>query len=144
MSIRVKRIYEKPENKDGYRALVDRLWPRGMRKQDVPVDCWLKEIAPSADLRKWFGHDPEKWEEFQRRYYQELEGREQEVNALVDKARAGTVTLLFGAKDDKFNNAVALKYYLEKKMDHGTRDGNPHPKKRQDPVQDHQTPKGSS
>ncbi|CAN5855073.1 DUF488 domain-containing protein [soil metagenome] len=113
MPIRLKRIYEAPAKADGYRVLVDRMWPRGISKDDAKVDLWLKEIAPSSELRKWFAHDPEKWDEFKRRYFRELEGHPQNCNQLAGKATKSTVTLLFAAKDVQFNNAAALKEYLE-------------------------------
>lgn len=113
MSIRLKRIYDEPAKADGDRVLVDRMWPRGVSKDDAKVDLWLKEIAPSKELRQWFGHDPEKWEEFKKSYFQELDARPEECERLADKVNQGTVTLLFSAKDEQYNNAVALKEYLE-------------------------------
>ena len=115
MSIRVKRIYAAPEEDDGFRALVDHLWPRGLKKEDARIDRWFKEIAPTAGLRKWFGHDPEKWEEFKRRYFEELDTHQEAVNELIEIARKTTVTLLFAAKNEEFNNAVALRDYIEKR-----------------------------
>lgn len=114
MPIGVKRAYEAPAAKDGYRVLVDRLWPRGLAKEGAKLDAWLKEIAPSTELRKWFGHDPEKWPEFKRRYFEELDGRDQALQELLAKVRAGHVTLLYGARDERHNQAVALREYLEK------------------------------
>jgi uncharacterized protein YeaO (DUF488 family) len=111
--IRVKRIYEASNDSDGFRVLVDRLWPRGIRKQDADIDLWLRDIAPSADLRRWFGHDPKKWSEFCRRYEHELATRTSEVKSLRDKARAGRVTLVYSAADVEHNNAVALKRFLD-------------------------------
>ncbi len=116
MPIRVKRVYEAPEKEDGYRALVDHLWPRGMKKEDAHIDRWFKEIAPTDELRKWFGHEPEKWEEFKRQYFQELDGRSEALSQLAKIAARGTVTLLFAAKNEKLNNAVALKEYIERKF----------------------------
>ena len=116
MQIGLKRAYEAPEESDGFRILVDRIWPRGVSKEALKLDLWQKEIAPSADLRKWFGHDPEKWEEFRRRYFGELDGRKELVEELLSKVRHGRVTLLFSAHDEKHNNAVALKEYLEKQL----------------------------
>ncbi|RJT39979.1 DUF488 domain-containing protein [Mesorhizobium waimense] len=110
--IAVKRIYEAPEKSDGQRVLVDRVWPRGVAKKDAALTLWLKEIAPSDELRKWFGHEPARWTEFQKRYGAELDGNEDVVaklRALLDKGR---VTLLFGAHDEAHNNAVALAGYL--------------------------------
>ncbi len=117
MQIWMKRAYQKPGVQDGTRVLVDRLWPRGARKDKAKIDLWLKDIAPSDKLRKWFGHDPEKWDEFKRRYYCELNSRGREaVEKLGDIARKGRVTLVFSAKNEQFNNAVALKKYLEEKL----------------------------
>jgi uncharacterized protein YeaO (DUF488 family) len=116
MSIDVKRAYDPPTRSDGYRVLIDRLWPRGITKDDLQVDVWLKDLAPSADLRKWFGHDPKKWDEFRRRYARELEGHAAALEQLVERARAGRVTLVFGAKDTEHNNAVALKEHLESRL----------------------------
>ena len=111
--IRTKRVYDIPEESDGFRILVDRLWPRGLTKERAKVDLWLKEIAPSDALRKGFCHDVQKWPEFKKQYFEELENRQQLVNLIADKARNGTVTLVYGAKEERFNNAVALKEYLE-------------------------------
>ena len=104
---------EAPEKDDGFRALVDHLWPRGMRKEDAHIGRWFKGIGPSDGLRKWFGHEPERWEEFKRRYFEELDGHSEEPGELAAIARKGTLTLLYAAKNEKFNNAVALKEYLE-------------------------------
>jgi uncharacterized protein YeaO (DUF488 family) len=112
--IRVTRAYSPPAADDGARFLVDRLWPRGLKKQDLRIDGWLKEVAPSADLRKWFGHDPERWEEFQVRYFSELDGKPEALEPIREAARQGNVTLLYGARDQEHNNAVALRAYLEK------------------------------
>ncbi|MGC8602202.1 MAG: DUF488 domain-containing protein [Desulfomonilaceae bacterium] len=111
--IRIKRIYDNLSENDGYRALVDRLWPRGITKEKAQIDIWLKEAAPSDELRKWFNHDPEKWNDFKQRYFAELEHKLDTLGPLVDKIEIG-VTLLYSAKDHQFNNAVALKEYLEK------------------------------
>jgi uncharacterized protein YeaO (DUF488 family) len=112
--IRLKRVYDRPAKSDGRRVLVDRVWPRGLTKKEAQVDDWLKEIAPSTRLRKWFGHDPARWHEFKKRYTKELGDRSEQVEKLVREARKRTVTLLFGAKDIEHNNAVALKEYIEK------------------------------
>jgi uncharacterized protein YeaO (DUF488 family) len=112
--IRVKRAYSPPAADDGTRLLVDRLWPRGIRKQDLQLDAWLKEIAPSEDLRKWFGHDPARWEGFLARYYSELDGKQETLELIRAAARLGNVTLLYSARDEEHNNAVALRAYLEK------------------------------
>jgi uncharacterized protein YeaO (DUF488 family) len=110
--IRVKRVYNEPSGDDGFRVLVDRLWPRGMKKGDVRVDLWLPDVAPSTALRKWFSHDPSKWEEFKRRYFVELDGKKEVIKRLVEIARKGTLTLLFSARDVEHNQAVALREYL--------------------------------
>ena len=118
--IRVERIYDNPKgNNDGFRILVDRLWPRGLSKDKVRFDLWQKEIAPSNSLRKWFGHDQKKWNEFKRRYFKELDGKKELVNVILSKVKeessTTTITLLYGTKEERFNNAVALKEYLEEK-----------------------------
>jgi uncharacterized protein YeaO (DUF488 family) len=112
--IRIKRVYDPPASSDGERILVDRLWPRGMTKEKARIDDWLKDLAPSDGLRKWYGHDPEKWVQFKRKYFQELKGQEAGINLLRKRIREGTVTFLYQAKNEKINNAVALKEYLEK------------------------------
>ena len=112
--IRLKRIYDPPQPDDGARFLVDRLWPRGIRKEALYIDGWLKDVAPSADLRRWFGHDPQKWEEFQRRYFAELDGKPQALQAIREAVPRGNVTLLYSAHDTEHNNAVALQAYLER------------------------------
>ena len=109
----IKRVYEKPSPDDGMRVLVDRLWPRGLSKANARVDLWLKEIAPSDALRKWFGHDPARWETFKKKYAKELAGRNDLVAALRARISEGKVTLLFAASDTEHNNAVALKAYLD-------------------------------
>jgi uncharacterized protein YeaO (DUF488 family) len=111
--IRTKRIYEEPSEDDGTRVLVDRLWPRGFSKEKASLDRWEKDLAPSNELRRWFGHDPAKWEEFLRRYRAELVGKEEALARLRREADEGTVTLLYAAKDEEHNNAVALKRHLE-------------------------------
>ncbi|MEJ2702752.1 MAG: DUF488 domain-containing protein [Sedimentisphaerales bacterium] len=111
--VRLKRAYDGVSGDDGYRILVDRVWPRGVSKRDLRVDEWLKDIAPSTELRKWFGHDPGKWDEFRKRYFQELTDKEEVVEAVRDKMRHHRVTFVYSAKDREFNNAVALKEYLE-------------------------------
>ncbi|MGH6919972.1 MAG: DUF488 domain-containing protein, partial [Geminicoccaceae bacterium] len=105
MSIDLKRAYDRPAGSDGHRILVDRIWPRGITKADLRIDAWLKDLAPSDDLRKWFGHDPNKWDEFKKRYARELEQRPDALEELVETAKAGHVTLVFGAKDTEHNNA---------------------------------------
>jgi uncharacterized protein YeaO (DUF488 family) len=106
--IRVKRVYEPPGPEDGLRVLVDRLWPRGVRKADAKIDVWLRDVAPTADLRRWFDHDPAKWNELLRRYRAELKQRPDAVTLLREKAEGGTVTLVYAARDREHNNAVAL------------------------------------
>jgi uncharacterized protein YeaO (DUF488 family) len=113
--IQVKRVYEPVAKRDGKRFLVDRLWPRGVKKEALSLKGWLKDLAPSAGLRKWFNHDPTRWNEFRRRYFAELDGKAEALRPLVTAARRGKVTLLFGARDNERNNAVALKAYLERK-----------------------------
>lgn len=110
--IRLKRAYEPPSEMDGYRVLIDRLWPRGVKKEDLALDAWLKEIAPSTELRKWFAHDPEKWQEFCTRYVSELQQKEDAIATLREKSQSGTLTLVFSAKDIQHNDAVVLKQYL--------------------------------
>jgi uncharacterized protein YeaO (DUF488 family) len=113
MAIRLRRAYEAPSASDGYRVLVDRVWPRGVKKDEARIDAWLREVAPSTELRKWFGHDPDKWNEFKSRYFAELENHREALNDLLRRVREGRVTLVFGAKNETHNNAVALKEYLE-------------------------------
>jgi uncharacterized protein YeaO (DUF488 family) len=115
MTIDLKRAYDPPAMGDGRRILVDRVWPRGIAKDHLRIDAWLKDLAPSTELRKWFGHDPAKWDEFKKRYARELEQRSEALEELVEKARAGHVTLVFSAKDTQHNNAVALKEHLERR-----------------------------
>ncbi len=114
--IRIKRVYDPVDSCDGARFLVDRLWPRAVKKERLRLTGWAKAAAPSAGLRTWFGHDPERWPEFRRRYGAELDRHPESWRPLMDAARAGTVTLLFAARDEKRNNAVALKAYLEQKL----------------------------
>jgi uncharacterized protein YeaO (DUF488 family) len=115
ITIKTKRIYEELTKGDGFRILVDRLWPRGMRKERAQVDVWYKDIAPSNALRKWFGHDPARWNEFRRRYFEELNDKEEDIEAIMAKRPGKTVTLLYGAKDEQYNNAVALKEFIEQR-----------------------------
>ena len=116
--IKVERIYNNLEgNKnDGFRILVDRLWPRGLSKDRIKIDLWQKDIAPSTSLRKWFSHDDKKWNEFKRRYFKELCNNSESINIILDKTKDGSITLLYSAKDERFNNAIAFKEYLEKKI----------------------------
>ena len=113
MVIKLKRAYEAPESDDGFRVLVDRLWPRGVSIGEARIDLWLKEIGPSTELRKWFDHDPSKWATFRARYLRELKSRPAPVAQLMEHVRNGTVTLVYGAKDHMHNNAVALKEFIE-------------------------------
>lgn len=110
--VKLKRVYDPPAMKDGSRFLVERLWPRGVKKTSLRIDAWLKDVGPSTALRKWFSHDPEKWEEFRRRYFAELDGNEPAWMPILKAARSGDVTLLFSSHDTEHNNAVALKQYL--------------------------------
>src|SRR4051812_48272813 len=116
MPIKIKRVYEQPTNDDGSRVLVDRLWPRGLTKEKAHVDLWLKKIAPSTELREWFAHDPEKWRRFRGRYETELRHNRPLIEMLTKKAREGTLTLLYGARDEKHNEALVLKQVLERKV----------------------------
>lgn len=118
--IRIKRVYDPPDDTDGTRVLVDRLWPRGLRKAEAALTLWLKEIAPSSELRKWFGHDPVRWAEFGRRYRAELTGNAGAVARLVDVSTHGPLTLLYAAHDTAHNHALVLAAYLR---DH-LKDGN--------------------
>lgn len=114
MKIKLKRVYKPPDKTDGVRILVDRLWPRGLTKIRAAVDLWLKEIAPSTELRKWFGHDPKKWTEFRRRYRAELKSHPDELKMIKSKAKEGAVTLLYGARDQEHNEAIVLQQLLDR------------------------------
>ncbi len=114
MKINIKRVYEKPGEHDGYRILIDRLWPRGLTKEKAAVDLWLKEIAPTTELRKWFNHEPEKWPDFQKKYLKEIKENKEALAALKDKIKEGKVTLVYGAKDEEHNDAQVLRTYLNK------------------------------
>lgn len=109
----IKRAYEAPDPSDGLRILVERLWPRGLTKERAAVDLWLKDVAPSTELRKWFNHDPARWDDFQKRYHAELRDRSEAVDELRAKRREGVVTLIYGARDEEHNGALALKNFLE-------------------------------
>ena len=111
MQIKLKRVYEEPSLEDGFRILVDRLWPRGLTKEKAGVDLWLRELGPSTELRHWFAHDPARWDEFRRRYAAELRTKPDLLAQITQ--HPGPVTLLFGAKDAEHNQAVALREYLE-------------------------------
>ena len=114
-TFRLKRIYDASDSSDGFRVLVDRLWPRGMKKEDAHIDLWMKNVAPSTELRKWLHHDPGRWKEFDKLYRAELRDHEKELEELRLKARRGAITLLYGAKDVEHNHAVVLKKVLEHK-----------------------------
>lgn len=114
MMIKIKRAYQPPEEEDGFRILVDRLWSRGVSKDKAKLDLWLKEVAPSNELRKWFGHDPEKWLEFQKRYSAELKDKKSFLSKIKDlEKEKGTVTLIYSAKDEEHNDAVVLRDKLQ-------------------------------
>jgi len=112
--IKLKRAYEKPAKDDGERILVERLWPRGVTKAQAKLDLWLKEIAPSTELRKWFGHDPDKWVEFRQRYIKELRQKADLIKLLKRKAKEGTITLVYAARDEAHNGALVLQKLLQK------------------------------
>lgn len=112
--IKLKRAYKKPAKDDGERILVERLWPRGVTKEQVRLDLWLKDVAPSAELRKWFGHDPDRWVEFRQRYRKELKQKADLIKLLRRKAREGTITLIYAARDEAHNGALVLKQFLQK------------------------------
>lgn len=112
--IKLKRAYEKPARDDGERILVERLWPRGLTKLQAKIDLWLKDVAPSTELRRWFGHDPDKWDEFRRRYQKELKRKDDLIKLLKRKAKAGTITLVYAARDEERNGALVLKDLLQK------------------------------
>lgn len=113
--IKLKRVYEKRSSADGMRYLVERLWPRGIKKTELHLDDWLKDVAPSTELRKWFSHDPAKWERFRIKYFAELDRAPEASEPIRQAARKGTVTLLYSSHDAEHNNAVALKEYIEDK-----------------------------
>jgi uncharacterized protein YeaO (DUF488 family) len=112
LNIQIKRAYEPPTRGDGVRVLVDRLWPRGVSKQAAHIKAWLKDVAPSTALRKWFSHDPTRWNEFERRYHRELDAQPEHISELLHLAADGALTLIYAAKDEQHNNAVALRDYL--------------------------------
>lgn len=112
--IRVKRIYDTPTKDDSFRILVDRLWPRGLSKEKAKIDLWLKDVAPSDQLRKWFAHDPAKWAEFKQKYFSELGNKKAVIDEIKKRVKSG-VTLLYAAKDEQYNNAQVLKEYIEAK-----------------------------
>ena len=112
MKIRIKRAYDIPNDDDGYRILVDRLWPRGISKEKAKIDFWPKDLSPSTELRRWYGHDPKKWNEFKSRYFAELDGNIELLDELLGYVHKGTVTFIYSSKEQRLNNAVALKEYL--------------------------------
>lgn len=114
--IKIKRVYETPDKNDGVRILVDRLWPRGLTKQKAKIDIWFKEIAPSDSLRKWFAHDPKRWQEFKKKYQRELLPKKDFLKEIQNKASRQKITLIYAARDTQYNNAVVLKEYLEKRF----------------------------
>lgn len=111
--IYLKRVYEEHSKKDGLRVLVERLWPRGLTKERAAVDLWLKDVSPSPELRKWFGHDPARWEQFRERYRRELRENKDAVRLLKQKTKEGTVTLVYAARDEEHNGALVLKRFLQ-------------------------------
>ena len=112
--INLKRAYEKPSKDDGERILVERLWPRGLTKLQAKIDLWLKDVAPTTELRRWFGHDPKKWDEFRKRYQKELRNKDEPIKLLKRKAKKGTITLIYAARDEEHNGALVLKRFLQK------------------------------
>jgi uracil-DNA glycosylase/uncharacterized protein YeaO (DUF488 family) len=116
VSIELKRVYDLPARSDGCRILVERLWPRGLSKSAAKVDLWAKDVAPSAELRRWFSHDPDKWPEFKKRYFAELRANPHAVEELLDQVRAGAVTFVFASKETRYNNAVALREFTRRKQ----------------------------
>ena len=114
--VKVKRVYESIQRSDGTRFLVERFWPRGVKKEKLKLDAWLKDVAPSDGLRRWFGHDPAKWDEFQRRYRAELDENPGAWKQLLESARQRNVTLLYSARDTEHNNAIVLKDFLEERL----------------------------
>jgi uncharacterized protein YeaO (DUF488 family) len=114
--IKIKRVYENAGPADGTRVLVERLWPRGMRKEELALNSWIKDVAPSTDLRRWFSHDPAKWEEFRRRYFAELDAHVTAWQPLLEVASKGNLTLLYSSRDTEHNNAVALMEYLKERL----------------------------
>ena len=113
MKIKIKRVYAAPSTTDGRRILVDRLWPRGLSKEKAGIDFWAREISPSTELRRWYGHDPEKWSEFKAKYSKELKAKQEGVEEFLRHMGKGTVTFLYGSKEERLNNAAALKEFVE-------------------------------
>jgi uncharacterized protein YeaO (DUF488 family) len=123
--IQIKRVYEPAAKSDGQQFLVERLWPRGIKKESLKMNGWLKEVAPSNELRKWFNHDPAKWKDFQKRYRAELDGKPESWQPLLTAAKTSEVTLLFSAHDLEHNNALVLKTYLEAQLKRGHKEKSP-------------------
>jgi uncharacterized protein YeaO (DUF488 family) len=115
--LKIKRVYEDPKPSDGVRFLVERLWPRGIKKESLKMKAWLREVAPSPSLRKWYSHDPDKWEEFQRRYRVELESNPGSWQPILEEAKRGDVTLLYSTRDTEHNSALLLRLFLEEQLD---------------------------
>jgi len=116
IKIQIKRVYDPPKNDDGLRVLVDRLWPRGLKKADARIDFWAKELAPTTSLRKWFNHEEQKFSEFRLRYFEELETKHNAARKMLDQAAEGTITLLFAAKDRSYNQAIVLQSFLSEDL----------------------------
>lgn len=123
MSLAVKRVYDTPSRSDGVRVLVDRLWPRGLSKAEAHIDVWLRDVAPSNELRRFYGHDRERWPEFKRRYFAELDANPEAARALAERVRGRRATLLFGTRETERNNATALVQYLERRRRSARRRG---------------------
>ncbi len=119
MPILLKRAYEKPLPEDGKRILVERLWPRGLKKENAKIDEWLKELAPSTELRKWYSHDPAKWVQFKEKYCNELKDKKNDLSKLAKESTKNTITFVFGSKEEKLNNAAALKEFIETRLKRG-------------------------
>lgn len=117
MEVWIKRVYEDYSDEDGYRILVDRLWPRGVKKEDLKYDLWSKEIAPSNELRKWFNHDSKKWDEFKKKYFKELDEKRDLLESIINGAGSKVITLIYSAKNTEENQAVVIKNYIENKLD---------------------------
>lgn len=137
--IRLKRAYDAANDDDGVRILVERLWPRGAKKELLHLDAWLKDVAPSTELRKWFSHDPAKWSTFQRRYFAELDANPEALEPIREASSHGRVTLIFSSHDAEHNNAVALKAYIEAHNLYTQRDKNKSPASRRHYPKDHRT-----
>lgn len=114
--IRLRRVYDPPDESDGYRVLVDRVWPRGVSKEAARLDAWVRDLAPSHELRRWFGHDPDRWAQFRERYLDELRQHEEALDELAARAVKATVTLLYGARDERHNNAVVVREAIERRQ----------------------------